>query len=62
MMYVYSKSYDGGINNLFVAVASETGESATSRKSPEQAIKNLKRKLRTVVSPELQEAIRRKRT
>ena len=45
MMYVYIKSYDGGNNNLFVAVASETGESATSIKSPEQAIKNLKRKL-----------------
>ena len=46
MMYVYIKSYDGGINNIFVAVASETGESATRRKSPEQAIRNLKRKLR----------------
>ena len=46
MMYVYIKSYDGGINNIFVAVTLETGESATSRKSPEQAIRNLKRKLR----------------
>jgi hypothetical protein len=47
MMYVYIESFGGGVNNLFVAVASETGESATSRKSPEQAIRNLKRKLRT---------------
>lgn len=47
MMYVYIESFCGGVNNLFVAVESETGESATSRKIPEQAIRNLKRKFRT---------------
>lgn len=45
-MYVYIESFGGGVNNLFVAVTSGTGESATSRKSPEQAIRNLKRKVK----------------
>lgn len=46
MICVYSKSYNGGINNIFVAVEMETGKSATSRKSAEQAEKNLKKRLK----------------
>lgn len=47
MICVYYENYNGGVNNLCVAVDWETGERATSLKSTEQAIRNLKRKLRT---------------
>lgn len=46
MMYAITyENYKGGINNLIVAIDDETGITATSTKSKEQVIKNLKRLL-----------------
>ncbi len=40
------ENYKGGVNNLIIVTDDETGITATSTKSKEQAIKNLKRQLR----------------
>ena len=45
MYAINYKNYKGGINNLIIAIDDETGITATSTKSKEQAIKNLKRQL-----------------
>lgn len=46
MTYIHYESYRGGVNNLCVAIDGKTGMAATSTKGKEQAVKNLRRKIR----------------
>lgn len=46
MIYITFSNYKGGINNLIIAVDSETGLTATSTKSKEAAIVRLNRKIK----------------
>lgn len=46
MTYIHYENYRGGTNNLCVARDSKTGAVATSTKGKEQAVQNLRRKMR----------------
>lgn len=46
MTYIHYENYKGGVNNLCVARDGETGAVATSTKSKERAVQNLRRKTR----------------
>ena len=46
MIVVTYENYNGGVNNLAVAIEIKTGSRATSTHGKERAIGNLRRKLR----------------
>lgn len=48
MIVVTYENYKGGVNNLAVAIETKTGNRATSTRGKDQAIKNLRRKLRAL--------------
>ena len=48
MIVVTYENYKGGTNNLAVAIETKTGSRATSTHGKDQAIENLRRKLRAL--------------